>query len=108
MMIYILLIIFSLIQLRLLYNEHLSLMSYAPEQEELGWYKFHTYGTVLVYLSIVGLCFMQLRGGSSLDCEPVTPFVKPSGGGSCGGGKAMKTKNTWKFRKMRRKNFNKI
>lgn len=115
MMIYILLILFSLVQLRLLYNEHLVLTSYTPQERELqptGWYQFHTYGTAMVYVAITGFCAMQLysKRNVAIDWQPVAPFAKetkPSGGGNCGA-QYGKNKNAWKLRKIMRKNFNKV
>ena len=84
------LIIFSVLQLRLLYNEHLIIQSYSPE-EKIGSYQFHTYGTALVYMAIIAFSANQLYSqqmGGGNEWRPSTPFVsegKPSGGGGQSG-----------------------
>lgn len=93
-----LVLLFSVVQLRLLYKEHLVLLSYTPQerlQEPIGWYQFHTYGTALVYLGMVYVAVQQLmqdgaaKSGGVVSAisnwKPSMPFAREplKGGGTC-------------------------
>lgn len=83
-LIYTALLFFSLIQLRLLWNEHLELLTY---KVPIGWYHFHTYGSMTVYMSMAVFSASTLYNTLVASATPVwnmsVPFQKPkpSGGG---------------------------
>jgi hypothetical protein len=104
-----LLILFSLVQLRLLYNEHLVLQSYTPEekiQNPIGWYQLHTYGSALVYVAIILFSGNYLFSEhSSNEWQPTTTFVKANNPLPNSYGKK---KNAFRIMKRKRKIFNSV
>lgn len=98
------LIIFCSFQLRLLYNEHIALLSYTADMPGYRSYQIHTYGTVVVYLSILVWSVYELYGIFSVGFSfPEWSPPKSLNVGGGGGLASTKRELSRRFRELRRR-----